>query len=201
MMKLHYAPFSPYARKVRAVAIEVGLGDRIELISTSPREAGEAYGRVNPLQRIPALVLEDGSVLFDSPVICEYLDWLNPGRKLFPAPGPDRWRALRLQALGDGIMDSSVPRRQESLRPAAQQSPEQLQSYIRQVRQALDALEGMTGEMGDITIGTLAVACALGYLDARFAEDDWRKGRKRLADWEKSIAQRPSLTQTVPKAA
>ncbi|MCW5751859.1 MAG: glutathione S-transferase N-terminal domain-containing protein [Alphaproteobacteria bacterium] len=198
-MKLHYAPFSPYARKVRAVAIEAGLGDRIELIATMPREAGEAYGRVNPLQRIPALVLEDGEVLYDSPVICEYLDWLNTGRKLFPAPGPARWQALRLQALGDGIMDSSVPRRQESLRPAAQQSPEQLQSYVRQVRQALDALEGMTGGMGEVNIGTIAVACALGYLDARFPDDGWRKGRPKLAAWEQGMAARPSMQQTRPQ--
>ncbi|MCW5730780.1 MAG: glutathione S-transferase N-terminal domain-containing protein [Alphaproteobacteria bacterium] len=198
-MKLHYAPFSPYARKVRAVAIEAGLGERIELVATMPREAGEAYGRVNPLQRIPALVLEDGEVLYDSPVICEYLDWLNTGRKLFPAPGPARWQALKLQALGDGIMDSSVPRRQESLRPAAQQSPEQLQSYVRQVRQALDALEGMTGGMGEVNIGTIAVACALGYLDARFPDDAWRKGRPKLAAWEQGMAARPSMQQTRPQ--
>ena len=196
-MKLHYSAFSPYARKCWAVAIECGLGDRVELISTTPREAPD-YGKVNPLQRIPALVLDDGSVLYDSPVICEYLDWLNAGEKLIPAPGAARWQVLRLQALGDGIMDAAVPRRQESVRPANQQSPDQLKIYERMINQTLDALETMTEQLKGTNVGTIAVACALGYLDARFAADEWRKTRPKLAAWEKAFGQRPSLVKTAP---
>jgi len=198
-MKLYYSPFSPYARKCRAVAVELGLDDRIELVTVDPRASGTGFEKVNPLSRIPAMVLDDGSTLFDSPVICEYLDHLGGG-KLFPAPGPSRWHALKLQALGDGIMDAAVPRRQESMRPDGQRSDAQLALYRRSIDQTLDLLEGMTPLMKQVTIGTIAVAAGIGYLDLRFADDNWRNGRPNLAGWFAEFAKRPSIAGTAASA-
>ncbi len=197
-MKLYHAPASPYARKVRAVAKECGI--TLDLVPTDPR-GDAAYGNINPLQRVPALVLDDGDVLFDSPVIAEYLDATDhPGPKLFPPSGPARMRALKFQAMADGICDAAVPRRQETLRPAALQSEAQIALYKRSMRQTLDVLESMAGMLEGVTIGTIAVACALGYLDFRFSDDAWRDGRPRLAAWFETFAKRPSLSETAPTA-
>lgn len=197
-MKLYHSPASPYARKVRAVAKECGITP--ELVPTDPR--GDAvYGKINPLQRIPALVLDDGEVLFDSPVIAEYLDATDhAGPKLFPAGGPARFRALKLQAMADGICDAAVPCRHETLRPKALQSEAQIALYKRSMRQALDALENMSVALEGVTIGTIAVACALGYLDFRFPDEAWREGRPKLAAWFETFAKRPSLSETAPTA-
>jgi glutathione S-transferase len=111
-MRLHSTITSPYARKVWVVAHETGLISKIQRIPTNPH-ADEYLRDDNPLCRVPTLVLADGSTLFDSPVICEYLDSLHEGQKLFPPSGPERWSALRLQALGDGMLDASVSRRME----------------------------------------------------------------------------------------
>ncbi|HYM32077.1 MAG TPA: glutathione S-transferase N-terminal domain-containing protein [Candidatus Cybelea sp.] len=197
-MKLYYSPASPYVRKVYAAAIELGI--KLELDTVADLYAADSqYGKVNPVHRVPSLRLDDGSMLFDSPVICDYLDSLGKGAKLIPPSGPQRWKVLRLQAMADGILDAAVPRRQETLRPPAQQSPERLSQYQRSIRQTLDALEKSAGELEGVTIGTLAVGCALGYLDFRFPGDEWRKGRAKLAAWYESFAKRPSMTQTVPK--
>ena len=122
MMTLRYSPTSPYVRKVMAMAIETGLIDRIKILRTDPWSPDTDLGADNPLGKVPALVLEDGTVLFDSPVICEFLDSLHDGPKLFPAPAESRWQALRLQALGDGLSDAAILRRLDSMRPEAQQS-------------------------------------------------------------------------------
>ncbi len=197
-MKLYHSPASPYARKVRVIAQECGIA--LDLVPTDPR-GDAAYGKINPLQRIPALVLDDGEVLFDSPVIAEYLDATDhPGPKLFPASGPARFRALKLQAMADGILDAAVPRRQESLRPAALQSEAQLGLYKRSMSQTLDALEAMADKLEGVNIGTIAVACAVGYLDFRFPDDAWRHGRPKLAAWFETFAKRPSLAATAPTA-
>ena len=112
-MRLNHSPTSPYVRKVMACAIARGLDGRIALDATNPHQSPPELLRVNPLSRVPALLLDDGTALYDSPVICEYLDGLGDAPPLFPAPGPARWAALRQQALGDGIMDAAVPRRRE----------------------------------------------------------------------------------------
>jgi glutathione S-transferase len=111
-MKLHSTITSAYARKVWAVAHETGVIDRITRIPTNPHH-DEYVRKDNPLCRVPALILYNGEVLFDSPVICEYLDSLHEGPKLFPTAGDARWHALRLQAVGDGILDSSRYRREQ----------------------------------------------------------------------------------------
>ena len=109
-MKLFFNMASPFVRKVRVFARETGLDGKIEEVVTmvSPVQENAGLAQANPLKKIPALVLDDGSAVFDSPVICEYLDSLHSGRKLFPAAGPARWTALKLQATGDGILDEVV---------------------------------------------------------------------------------------------
>jgi len=194
-MKIHASPASPYVRKVRALAVELGVP--LEMVIADAAAADSSYGSINPIHRVPALELDNGEVLFDSPVICEYLDATHGGG-LFPAPGPERWRVLKLQALGDGIMDAAVPRRGEVLRPEQQQSPGRLAAYERSIRQVLDALEHDVEGLSGVNIGTIAVACALGYLDFRFPDDAWRKGRPALEAWYGAFAQRPSMIQTAP---
>ena len=200
-MKLYYSPMSPYVRKVRAVAITLGLADRIEQVPQDPREPTGAYRGKNPLARIPALETDDGEVLFDSPVICEFLAHQASDQAVYPPAGPERWRALKQQAIGDGMMDAAVPLRHETLRPEAQQSPEWLARLEGMIVSALDALEAeaAAGRLSDTSdIGTLSLACALGYLDFRFADMGWREGRPALGRWFDGFATRPALADTLP---
>jgi glutathione S-transferase len=201
-MQLFFSPSSPYVRKVRVVAHELGLDKRIELVPTDPYDPAHPLHGKNPLGRVPTLITDEGQALFDSPVICEYLDHLAGGGRLYPAAGPARFAALLRQALGDGILDAAVPRRQEVLRPPAQQSPEWTERRKRNIRLALDELEGRVPELiaAGVDIGTVAIACALSYLDFRFAEDRWRDGRPKLAAWYASFAARPSMKATELKA-
>jgi glutathione S-transferase len=195
-MRLHSTITSPYARKVWVVAHETGLAAKIERIPTNPH-ADEYLRDDNPLCRVPTLVLADGSTLFDSPVICEYLDSLHDGQKLFPPYGPERWSALRLQGLGDGMLDASLSRRMEVIRPSNEQSPAWIERQIKGVNAACAWLEARAQILGGpITIGHIAVGCALGYLDLRFADDPWRDRYPRLADWCKIFAARPSMVAT-----
>lgn len=201
-MKLWYSPPSPFARKVRAAAIELGLAERIELVYTPvvPIEPNPALIPENPLVKLPALEAEDGAALYDSRTICEYLDALAGGGRLFPASGPARWDALRRQALGDGIMDAGILRRYElTLRPEALRWDDWLRGQQAKIDHALDAAEAEAGRWGEaFDIGHLTIACALGWLDFRFAGFDWRKTRAALAAWYEGVARRPSLAQTVP---
>lgn len=200
-MKLYQSPASPYARKVRAVLIETGLRDKVREVLQAPRENTRGFHKKNPLARIPVLETDRGEILFDSPVICEYLDSLNKKRKLFPASGAARWRALKLQALGDGIMDAAVPLRAETLRPKSERSPDWMARTQANILRTCDHLnaEARKGALpSTVNIGTIAVACALGYLDFRFPQFEWRKGRAALAKWFEAFGKRPSIAQTVP---
>jgi len=203
-MKLRYSPTSPYVRKVMVVALETGLAERIERIPTAvvPTKPNEEVARENPLVKVPALTTDDGLVLYDSPVICEYLDTLHDGTKLFPPSGKARWLALRQQALGDGILDAAILGRYEILRPKEYQWQDWLDAQMRKVRGALAALE-MEAEAGDLggplTIGHITIACALGYLDFRYQSEAWRTKHRRLAVWADDVAQRKSIQLTLPK--
>lgn len=199
-MKLHFSPTSPFARKVVVTAAEKGIGDQVQLVTA---DVASGTTRGNPLGKIPALSLDDGQVLYDSPVICEYLDSQAKGRKLFPARGPKRFKALTLQALGDGVMDAAVlvvgERRQ---RPPEKQHQPAVDKQMGKIATALDTAEAMlvAKEIGRApTIGTITLGCALGYLDLRFPDYKWRKGRQKLARWYKSFAKRPSMAGSVPK--
>lgn len=199
-MKLRYSPTSPYVRKVSVVALETGLDKRIERIPTNVWAPSTDIASDNPLGKVPALMTEGGETLFDSPVICEYLDSLHDGLKLFPPPGGARWTALRRQALGDGILDAGVLRRLEAGRPDDQQSPSWIARQTAAVRRGLDALEDEAEALGGpITIGHIAIGCALGWLELRFPDEDWRENRPSLARWYETFARRPSMQETVPR--
>ena len=202
-MKLHSNVASPFARKVRAVAIETGLAGRIEEFDrrVTPVQPDPAIVRDNPLGKIPCLVTDEGVALYDSRVICEYLDGLHDGQRLFPPSGPARWTALRRQAQGDGIMDAGVLARYETfLRPEERRWPDWIQNQKEKFRRALDALEAEAEDFGEtVDIGTIAIGCALGYLDFRYASESWRSGRPKLAAWFERFAERPSMAATAPK--
>jgi len=201
-MQLYYSPASPFARKVLVAAHETGLIDRISTVtaqatpvSRDPNVAGQ-----NPLGKIPTLVLDDGSALYDSRVIVDYLDGLHGGAKLAPGEGLERARVLAAQALGDGMMDAAVLVRYETaLRPEALRWPDWMHGQLAKVDAALDLLESRAGELGRrFDIGAIAAACALGYLDFRFAERDWRGSRPALAAWFAEVSKRPSVAATAP---
>lgn len=200
-MKLRYSPTSPYVRKVMVVAKETGLDSKIQTVETKLGPDSDILQQ-NPLGKVPTMILDDGSVIFDSPVICEYVDNLAKGAKMFPPAGPARWKALAMQALGDGLMDASLARRGEMMRPADKQSPDALAKQAGVMARALDMLEKHVAELeGPITIGQITVGCALGYLDLRFADDQWRKKRPKLAAWFEKFSKRPSMASTAPPPA
>jgi len=198
-MQLRHSPASPYVRKVMVTAIETGLESRIEVVPTDVWSADTDIGAVNPLGKVPTLTTDDGEILYDSPVICAYLDSLHDGAKLLPAAGAADWRAQRQQALADGLLDAAVLVRLEARRPPEQQSPAWRDRQQAVVDRALDRLEADAEALeGPVTIGQIAVGCALGYLDFRFADDGWRRDRPRLAAWYEAFAKRPSMRATVP---
>lgn len=200
-MKLRYSPTSPYVRKVTIAAIETGLDGRIERILTNAWAPDTDLPRDNPLCKVPALVTDGGEVLFDSPVICEYLDSLHGGRKLFPQAGGERWRQLRLAALADGVLDAAVARLVEVLRrPEDKRWADWVSRQERAVLRALDVLEAECAAWGDdFLIGQIGVAAALGYVDFRWADSHWRDSRPQLAAWWGKAQGRPSVSSTIPK--
>lgn len=199
MMNLRWSATSPYVRKVMMVAIERGVADSITRQPTDPWSADTDLSQGNPLCKVPALTLEDGTTLFDSRVIVEYLDSLGAGPSVFPAAGPERWAALRLQAIGDGICDAAMLRRLENARPEGEKSAAWMERQRVAVVRSLDLLEGEAGALGDgATIGTLAILTALGYLDFRFAHEPWREGRPALTAWFARMADRDSFRRSAP---
>jgi glutathione S-transferase len=199
-MKLHWSPRSPFVRKVMIVAHERGLVDRIECVRTVAATAKPhaELMKDNPLSKIPTLVLGDGTVLFDSPVICEYLDSLDGAPQLFPRTAKPRLTALRRQALGDGFLDMMVLLRDERMRA----SPSDTHIASTAIRKA-GILDGLEREAESLTrtpfsIGHIAIGCALSYLDFRFGDDDWRKGHLGIANWHAAFSARPSVRATQP---
>jgi glutathione S-transferase len=202
-LKLHYNVASPYVRKVMAVAIETRLEARLEPVTPmmTPVNPDAGLTRDNPLGKVPCLFTDEGVALFDSRVICEYLDSLHDGPKMFPPGGTARWSALRRQAQGDGIMDAAVLTRYETfLRPEERRWPEWIEGQKLKFRRALDSLEAESDAFGDtIDIGTITIGCALGYLDFRYGDEDWRATRPRLAAWFERFSRRPSMARTAPQ--
>jgi glutathione S-transferase len=195
-MKLRFSTTSPFVRKVHVLAIETGQIDKIELVKTNTADPNSDHGRDNPLNKVPALALDDGSKLYDSCVICEYLD-AQSGGKFFPPVGPARWTALRRQALADGMADAAVARMMESRRPEQQRSADVDKKQKLKVTQGLAALEA--DHLGpQLDIGTLTVAIVLDYLDFRFKHEDWRPAHPKLAAWHKTFSERASLKKTLP---
>lgn len=199
-MRLWQNPASPFARKVRIVVRESGLLPRTEEINVavSPVSPNADLARHNPLVKIPALQTDDGTVLYDSSVICEYLDSLNPGAHMLPA-GAARWDALRLQSLCDGILDAAVLCRYElAVRPEPYRWNDWVQGQFTKIRSGLDALATEVPSWGSsFGIGQIGAACVLGYLDFRFGDEKWRE-RAALATWYDSVRQRASVVATTP---
>ncbi len=197
-MKLYSNAASPFTRKCRVIAHELGL--KLEEVRTLPMQEPE-FRKVNPLGKIPALLLDDGSVLIDSPVICEYLNHVGGG-KFFPGMSilrhsSGRWKSLGLAALGDGIADAAVAWVIMGREP--QVSEAACARQMSAVMSGLDALERVKFAK-DPTIGEISVACALGYVDFRMPDLDWKASRPNLAKWYAKFCEYPSMKATVPAA-
>lgn len=193
-MQLLYSPASPFARKVRIAAHELGLAERLEVAVVNPW-TDETVRQVNPLSQVPALIADDGSAVFDSAVICEYLDALAGGG-LYP-DGEARWGALVLQALADGIGDAAVRAVVEGRRAEGERHADVVERAMKAVEAGLGALADQTFWPDRFAIGEIAVAAQLGYLDFRDVVD-WRSGRPGLAAWYEAVARRDSMIATEP---
>ena len=203
-MKLFHAQASPFVRKVMVLIHETGQLDRVELVhgETTPLAANPELARANPVGKIPALVLDDGTTLANSPLICEYLDTTHDRARMVPASGPERWEVLRIQALADGLMDAAVLNRYEiMMRPAELRWPEWSDGQMAKVDRVLDVFEAAIQRLGArVDLATISMACACGYLDFRYAGHDWRSARPALADWYAGFSDRPSMRATAPPA-
>jgi len=199
-MRLWHNPASPFARKARIVARETGLLPRIEEIPAmvSPVNPNADLAARNPLVKIPALETNDGKVLYDSSVICEYLDSLHGGERLIPSDAT-RWDALRLQALCDGILDAAVLCRYETfVRPEQYRWNDWIKGQFVKIYNGLDALAVEAPAWHRFGIGQIGAVCVLGYLDFRFAGENWRGARPQLAKWYESVVSRASVKATMP---
>jgi glutathione S-transferase len=201
-MKLYHTPTSPFVRKVMVVAHEVGLADRIEttFLRPTPMQPDPVLARDNPLSKIPALVLDDGTSLYDSHVICEYLDAQHDGAKMLPPSGPARWTALRREALADGMLEAAVQVFYERRnRPEERQWEDWIEGQSAKARLALDALEREAASFGEgADLGLVAIAVGLGWLEFRGLIGDVRAGRPALFAWYDRFAERSSMRATVP---
>ncbi|HMK86498.1 MAG TPA: glutathione S-transferase N-terminal domain-containing protein [Steroidobacteraceae bacterium] len=203
-MKLFYSETSPFVRKCLVTAHELGMRERIELVACAahPVNRDKTVVVKNPLGKIPTLLTDDGAVLYDSRVICEYLDALGGGR-LLPAQGPARWSVLADQALADGILDAAVLVRYETaVRPLSLRWSDWIAGQTEKVTSGLEAIERRAaGWAQRLDIGTIAIGCALGYLDFRFASLAWREKHPATAAWFDEFAKRSSMVATRPPAA
>ena len=201
-MKLRWTPGSPFVRKVTITAIETGLEDRIDRVATDPRAADDDLVKDNPLGNVPALIRDDGSVLADSPVICAYLDSLHDGDKLIPDAAEARWQALNLEGLADGMGEAAIAVMRERTRPDGKQWEqfsnrqwgkfERTMEWINTNDQILD---------GPITMGQIALACAIGWTVFRLGDvlGDWQTRWPNVAKWYAEFEQRPSMQATTPR--
>lgn len=199
-MKIFFSSGSPFVRKVMVAAHELGLAERIEKLpaAAGPVARDATVREHNPLGQVPTFLTDDGEVLYDSRVICEYLDTLGGGR-LF-GQGTARWRNLTNQALGDGLMGAAVLARYESaLRPEPLRWSGWTEGQMGKITDALDRFETTAADFSDrLDIGTITVACALGYLGFRYPDLDWRRTHPKLADWFGRFGARDSMKATQP---
>ena len=197
-MKLYFSPTSPYVRKVMVCAHELGLADKIEKLScaASPIIRDKNIIAQNPLGQVPTLIADDGQMLADSRVICEYLDHVG-GNKLFPRNSA-RWQAIVDQAMADGILGAALLARYETaLRPGDKLWSDWLNGQMDKIKTTLTALEAAAPKFGDrVDIGTISYACALSYLDLRFPTFEWRGAYPKAAAWYKAFETRPSMVAT-----
>jgi glutathione S-transferase len=202
-MKLIASLTSPYARKIRIVLAEKKID--FDLVLDSPWEPGNKVATLNPLGKVPVLVLDDDSTLFDSRVIAEYLDTVAPNNRLIPASGRERISVKRWEALADGVLDAAVAAFLEARRPEGERS----QSWIERQRGKIElTLKVMSGELGEqawchgtgLSLADIAVGCALGYLSFRLGDIPWADQYPNLANLHQKLMQRPAFADTVPSA-
>jgi glutathione S-transferase len=198
-MKILFSPFSPYVRKCLVTAHELGLNERLERLPSSahPVQRDPAIIAQNPLGKVPTFFADDGQVIYDSRVICEYLDDLAGGT-LFPRSGKARWTTLTLQALGDGMLDACLLARYEDVaRPEALRWNEWHAAQLDKVETSLAHLETDISVLMDrIDIGSITLGCTLWYLDLRFPTLNWRERFPQVAQWYGAFSQRPSMQMT-----
>lgn len=199
-MKLRYTPASPFSRKVLVVAHECGLADRIEKVPADLEHPDGDLAKDNPLGKVPTLVLDDGTSLIESPLICEWLETHGSG-KLIPREAKARVAALQLQALGDGIGEAAICVQRERNRTGAQHSDQVEARWKGKFDRTLDLLEREFDQRlgGPADIGHVALACALGWVDFRMENMDWRARRPKLAKWYADLSQLPAMAATAPK--
>jgi glutathione S-transferase len=202
MLILRNSQASPFGRKIRIAAGLLGIDAELKIETADTNDTADPLRQQNPLGKIPALVIEDGTVLFDSRVILEYLDHLAGGGRIVPRTAERRFAALRLQALADGMMDASILQIYEGRwRPAERHEPKWLDHQAGKVARALASLEAHPSLLnGEVDVGQIALACALGYLDFRH-EGKWRASRPKLVAWlDKFAATVPAFEETRPNA-
>ena len=198
-MELKFSPLSPYVRKVSVTAHELGIADRIRLTKVNTREEPDKITPFNPLGKIPTLVTDAGAVLYDSPVICEYLDAEFGQHRLLPASGAQRWEILTRAALADGLMDAAILVRNDRLRSEEKQSQDWIAWQLRKLYAGLDHMEQVIGTGGEaLDLGKIALGCALGYMPLRVAELEGLPKWPRLKAWYDVLSQRESFRLTKP---
>jgi glutathione S-transferase len=206
-MKLFWTPASPFVRKVIVTAIELGLGDQIEIHPTYwPHEWGSrtvafdpAFVAANPVGRIPALVTKEGVAIPESNWICEYLDSLSPGKKLLPQHGDGRWPCIRLLAIADGALEAMIARRAELLRDKSEQSSDFLGKQKDRIFRCFDTIEHEIDTLaGDITLAQISTGIACSYMEFRYPDDNWSANYPRLSAWSAVFSRRSSMMQSAP---
>jgi glutathione S-transferase len=204
-MKLSYSPASPFARKVRISAIELGLIDKIEFVPTkvAPTEPNEEYSKITPLKKLPALILDNGSVILDSYVIVEYLDELAGGGKLIPASGAARWQVKTDHSLLQGMLDSMLLCRYENVvRPAPLKWQAWADDHWSRVWAGMARFNKQAEVLSrPLDIVQISLVCVLGYADFRFPDQDWRTAFPNLAAFHAKMLERPSVKVSVPPPA
>ena len=192
-------PSSPFARKVRMAQIETDQPNLISWQMLTREERAERVPAINPLGKVPCVVLDNGEALYDSPVICAWVDAQHGGNRLIPDSGHERWRVLRLEALGDGLGEAVVAVALEQAKPEGQRSQAVIDRQSGKVNGALAALnDEAPGFREPITMGEIAVACALGYMEYRGVAAGWRERCPALSGWYNSLADRRSFAETLP---
>ncbi|MEX0922519.1 MAG: glutathione S-transferase N-terminal domain-containing protein [Rhodovibrionaceae bacterium] len=203
-MQLLFAATSPYVRKVVVLAAETGLSGQIERIESNPWDPEGNVPQVNPLGKVPALILDDGRVLPDSRLICEYLDSLHPGPKMIPERPAERWETLRLATLADGVLDAALAAVIERLRrPEDYVWTGWVDRQAGKIARGCDLLDAevKAGRLnGEVDIAQITLGCALGYLDLRLSDLRWRDDRPSLASWYETFSRRPSMVVSAPPA-
>ena len=197
-MKLYITTPSPFARKVRIVAREKGLSERVEEIVVDPYANAPELLATNPVVQVPTLIAEDGLPLTDSPVIAEYLDAMGAGPRLLPAEGAERLRVKRLETLANAALEMGVKLVLEKRRPEAERSPSWMERWTVNMGRALDALEAAAPSAEDFNMGVLSAGIAVSWISFRHPDYDWKTGRPQLVALQAALEQRPSFQATAP---